>query len=102
MKRKNETGHLDALRDLQDKGYETLIRVVEIKSDDDDDEATPAKAEWAKRHFTSLNEKLLEPLPGNFPAEHKNDLKQFYTFDLLQPAGYNQWFNNLREGKIGI
>lgn len=102
LKRKGETGHLEELRNLQDQGYETLIRVVEIKSDDDDDEATPAKAEWATRHFTAVNAKLLEPLPGNFPAEHKNDIKQFYTFDLLKPAGYNQWFNNLRAGKIGI
>ena len=102
LKRKDETGHLEELRNLQDQGYETLIRVVEIKSDDDDDEATPAKAEWAARHFTAVNAKLLEPLPGNFPAEHKNDIKQFYTFDLLKPAGYNQWFNNLRAGKIGI
>jgi len=100
LKRKGETAHLEALRDLQDKGYETLIRVVEIKSDDDDDEATPAKAEWAQRHFTAVNAKLLEPLPGNFPAEHKNDIKQFYTFDLLKPAGYNKWFENLRAGKI--
>ncbi|MBW6485000.1 MAG: DEAD/DEAH box helicase family protein [Syntrophobacterales bacterium] len=100
LKRKGETGHLEALRDLQDKGYETLIRVVEIKSDEDDDEATPAKAEWAKRHFASLNEKLLEPLPGNFSAEHKNDIKQFYTFDLLKPAGYAKWFDNLRIGRI--
>jgi len=102
LKRKGEAGHLEELRNLQDQGYETLIRVVEIKSDDDDDEATPAKAEWATRHFTAVNSKLLEPLPGNFPAEHKNDIKQFYTFDLLKPADYNQWFNNLRAGKISI
>jgi type III restriction enzyme len=100
LKRKGETDHLEALRDLQDKGYETLIRVVEIKSDDDDDEATPAKAEWAQRHFAAVNAKLLEPLPGNFPSEHKNDIKQFYTFDLLKPAGYVKWFDHLRAGKI--
>ncbi|HAR49070.1 hypothetical protein ER57_16185 [Smithella sp. SCADC] len=100
LKRKGETGHLEELRNLQDKGYETLIRVVEIKSDDDDDEATPAKAEWAQRHFAAVNVKLLEPLPGNFPAEHKNDIKQFYAFDLLKPEGYNKWFEYLRAGKI--
>jgi len=72
---------------------------VEIKADEDDDEATPAKAEWAKKHFADLNAKLLEPLPGNFPSEHKNSIKQFYTFDLLKPAGYEKWFENLRTGK---
>lgn len=102
LKRKGEADHLEELRNLQDQGYETLIRVVEIKSDEDEDEATPAKAEWAQRHFAAVNVKLLEPLPGNFPAEHKNDIKQFYTFDLLKPAGYVKWFNQLRAGKIPI
>ena len=85
---------------MQDKGYETLVRAVEIKSDDDDDEATPAKAEWARAHFEAVNAKLLEPLPGNFDKEYKQDIKQFYTFDLLTPEGYVKWFENLREGKI--
>jgi len=102
LKRKGETAHLLELRDLQDKGYETLIRVVEIKADDDDDEATPAKAEWAKAHFELVNGKLLEALPGNFPPESRNDIKQFYTFDLLKPAGYNKWFEYLRSGKMTI
>ena len=100
LKKKGEVNYLDALRELQDNGYETIIRAVEIKSDDDDDEATPAKAEWAEAHFKSVNEKLLEPLPGNFPQEYKNDIKQFYTFDLLKPEGYVKWFGNLRAGKI--
>ena len=91
---------MEYLRNLQDKGYETIIRAVEIKSDEDDDEATPAKAEWAKAHFEAVNEKLLEPLPGNFDRQHKQDIKQFYTFDLLTPEGYVKWFENLREGKI--
>jgi len=100
LKKKAEADYLVELRDLQDKGCETLIRVVEIKSDDDQDEATPAKAEWAKAHFKSVNAKLLEPLPGNFPAEYKPDTKQFYTFDLLKPAGYVTWFGDLRVGRI--
>lgn len=39
--------HLDALRELENKGIETLISVVEIKSDEEEDESTPAKAEYA-------------------------------------------------------
>jgi len=100
LKKKDEIKNINALRELQDKGYETLVRVVEIKSDDDDDEATPAKAEWAKAHFEAVNAKLLEPLPGNFDTEYKQDIKQFYTFDLLTPKGYVKWFENLRVGKI--
>ena len=100
LKKKGEAKNIDALRELQDNGYETLVRAVEIKSDDDDDEATPAKAEWAKDHFEAVNAKLLEPLPGNFDKEYKQDIKQFYTFDLLKPEGYVKWFGNLRAGKI--
>ncbi len=98
LKKKGELKNIESLRDLQDKGYETIIRVVEIKSDEDDDEATPAKAEWAKSHFESVNAKLLEPLPGNFDKKYKTDIKQLYTFDLLKPEGYGEWFDNLKKG----
>ena len=100
LKKKGKLKNLENLRDLQDKGYETIIRVVEIKSDEDDDEATPAKAEWAKAHFESVNEKLLEPLPGNFDKKYKSEIKQFYAFDLLKPEGYVKWFKNFCEGGI--
>ncbi len=43
--------HLEELRNLQDEGIETLIKVVEIKSDEEQDEATPAKTEYARAHF---------------------------------------------------
>ena len=100
LKKKDELKNLEALKELQDKGYETIIRVVEIKSDDDDDEATPAKAERAKTHFEAVNGKLLEPLPGNFDRQYKDDIKQFYTFDLLKPDGYARWFEKLEDGKF--
>ena len=100
LKKKGEAKNIDALRELQDKGYETIVRAVEIKSDDDDDETTPAKAEWAKAHFEAVNAKLLKPLPGNFDKQYKADIKQFYTFDLLKPDGYVKWFEDLRAGKI--
>lgn len=102
LKKKNELKNIEKLRALQDKGYETIVRVVEIKSDEDDDEATPAKAEWAQTHFESVNEKLLEPLPGNFDKKYKAEIKQFYTFDLLKPEGYVKWFGNFCEGKINF
>ena len=100
LKRKGELKNLETLRDLQDNGCETIIRVVEIKSAEDDDKATPAKAEWAKAHFEAVNKKLLEPLSGNFDKQYKQDINQFYTFDLLKPDGYVKWFKDLKEGKI--
>lgn len=100
LRKKAVVDNLEHLKELQDKGFETLIRVVEIKSDEDDDEATPSKAEWAKRHFEAVNEKLLQPLPGNFEKEYKSEIKQFYTFDLLKPEGFLRWFGDLRRGII--
>ena len=50
--------HLEKLKKLQDDGIESLIKVVEIKSDEEQDEATPAKAEYAKAHFERVNSKL--------------------------------------------
>jgi len=100
LKKKGTVKYLDRLRDLQEKGIETIIRVVEIKSDEDDDEATPAKAEWAKDHFEAVNQKLQDPLPGNFDRQYVGEIKQFYTFDLLKPDGYVSWFEGLKVGKI--
>jgi len=39
--------NLEELKKLQDEGIETLIKVVEIKSEKEQDEATPAKEEYA-------------------------------------------------------
>ena len=47
--------HLEGLKELQNEGVETLIKVVEIKSDEEQDEATPAKEEYAKAHFERVN-----------------------------------------------
>ena len=92
--------NIDELRALQDRGVEELVRVVEIKSDEDDDKATPAKAEWATRHFEALNKKLREVNPVDIHEEHRPFLKQYYTFDLLRPSGYATWFADLGKGCV--
>ena len=46
---KGKQDHLEELKKLQDEGVETLIKVVEIKSDEEQDEATPAKEDM-QRH----------------------------------------------------
>lgn len=100
LKAKGETQYLDNLRGLQEKGVETIIRVVEIKSDEDDDEATPAKEARAKVHFEELNKKLSASNPVDVPNEYRVDLKQHYTFDLLKPAGYPNWFSKMINGNL--
>lgn len=100
LKNKGERDHLGKLIDLQEKGIETIIKVVEIKSDEDEDEATPAKAEKAKLHFTSLNNKLADANPQNVAKEFRSDLKQYYTFDLLKPDGFVSWFSKLKSGEL--
>lgn len=96
------TDGIDELRALQERGIEELIRVVEIKSDGDDDEATPAKAEYATAHFKALNEKLRQVNPIDVSESHRSFLKQHYTFDLLKPDGYSHWFESLISGKFFV
>lgn len=100
LKTEGKTEQLDALKQLQDSGVESIIRVVEIKSDEDEDEATPAKAEKAKVHFDSLNKKLKEANPLNVPENFRQDLKQVYIFDLLKPFDFVNWFIKLKNGEI--
>jgi type III restriction enzyme len=86
---------------LQDKGIDIIIRAVEIKSEDDDDEATPAKKRYAEEHFAILNEKLLEGgnLPAEILSEKDNHTNHLYIFDLLIPPQFDHWFKNLRRGQ---
>jgi len=91
---------LDKLKDLQEQGVEQIIRVVEIKSDEDDDKATPAKAEWAAEHFKELNTKLREANPIDIEEGQREYLKQFYAFNLLTPKEYFLWFDELSSGNI--
>jgi hypothetical protein len=100
LTKKGATDNLEKLRELQDQGIEQLIRVVEIKSDEDADEATPAKAEWAAKHFEALNTKLRETNPTDIPEEHRKFQKQYYTFDLLTPNQYNEWFKKITNGEL--
>lgn len=88
------------LRALEEEGVEYLVRVVEIKSDEDDDETIPAKAEAGLAHFNSLNQKLRETNPSSVDPVYRPYLKQHYTFDLLRPGQYQRWVGLLKEGKL--
>ena len=92
--------HLEELKKLQDEGIETLIKVVEIKSDDERDEATPAKEEYAKAHFERLNSKLSTLNLADIESQYRADARQYYTFDLLTPNQFLGWIADLKKGKI--
>jgi len=83
---------------LQNKGIKALIKVVEIKSDEDQEEVTRAKEKWAKEHFARLNERLRKTNPIDIEPDFRDYIYTYYTFDLLHPSDYHLWFNNLRKG----
>ena len=91
---------LEKLEKLKDQGINTLIRTVEIKSNDDKDETTPRKAEYARDHFQRLNTRLQNTSPGDLLSEFQGDIRQYYTFDILIPKLYDLWFNDLINGRL--
>lgn len=95
-----EGDHLERLRELEDYGVEMIIKVVEIKSDEEDDEATPAKEEHARVHFERLNRRLRDLNPFNLDSEHRPFAGQYCTFHLLTPKDFSGWFRDLKKGKL--
>lgn len=93
--------HLEELRNLQDEGIEILIKVVEIKSDEEQDEATPAKEDYAKAHFDRVNKKLNTLNLADIDSQYRANAKQYYTFDLIKPNQYHRWIADLKKGKLG-
>ena len=93
--------HLGKLKNLQDDGIECLIKVVEIKSDEEQDEATPAKGEYAKAHFERVNKKLRTVNLADIDSQYRADAKQCYTFDLLTPNKFQGWVADLKKGRLG-
>ena len=94
------SANLKKLRELQDRGIKEIIRVVEIKSDEDREEITRAKERFGTDHFESLNERLGVVNPIDLPEEFQNITAQYYTFDLLRPEMYSSWFSNLKRGIV--
>ena len=77
-----------------------IVRVVEIKSDEDQEEVTRAKDRYGKEHFERLNRVLSTTNPIDIPEECRQHMNQYYTFDLLTPERYGGWFNSLKKGNI--
>lgn len=95
---KAQSSAVSRLRYLQEKGIENIILVVEIKSDDDDSEATAAKEQFGKDHFKSLNSRLRKINPIDFPEQFRNSVSQRYVFYVLRPAQFGGWFGRLGNG----
>jgi type III restriction enzyme len=93
-----ESPAIGRLRQLEDKGIDDLILVVEIKSDDDQSEETRAKAQFAQDHFKALNQRLREVNPVDLPEPFRGSVNHQYIFYLLQPNRYPWWFSRLRDG----
>jgi len=91
-------GSIKNLHKLQDQGIKHLIRVVEIKSDEDQEDVTRAKERYGKEHFENVNRRLREINPFDLPEKFRNDACQYYTFDLLKPESYGIWFEKLKNG----
>jgi type III restriction enzyme len=91
---------LGRLHGLQNQGKKTIVRVVEIKSDEDQEEVTRAKERYGKEHFERLNGVLNTTNPIDVPEEFRPHMSQHYTFDLLTPERYGGWFNSLKKGII--
>ncbi len=92
----NPNVDLSKLQQLQDEGIKEIIRVVEIKSDEDQEEVTNAKEKYGKDHFKAVNKRLRQVNPIDLPDDFHDTTTQYYTFDLLRPEIYSIWFNNLR------
>ena len=88
------------LHELQDGGIKEIIRVVEIKSDEDQEEITRAKDKFTKEHFKNVNHRLKETNRFDLPKEFQDSKDQYYIFDLLTPETYNAWFRDLRNGAV--
>lgn len=101
IKKLQQTGSdITALRKLQDKQYEFIIKAIEIKSDNDDDETIEPKAKAGKEHFAALNRRLSDANPQDFDEESKKFLYSYYTFDLLRESDFNNFFRNLKSGGV--
>lgn len=77
-----------------------FLKVVKIKSDDEEDEATPAKAKYAKAHFERVNQKLREVNLADLEKQYRGDGRQHYALDLLRPSQFTGWIKKIKTGQL--
>ena len=96
---KEAGGDTNKLMELQDKGVEEIIYVIEIKSEEDRDEVTNAKDEAGKEHFKRVNARLERANPLNYQSAN---LRQYYIFELLRPGSYGIWRSQIEYGNLKL
>ena len=91
---------LQHLQALQDSGKKEIVLVVEIKSDEDQDEITRAKERYGQDHFVAVNKRLDMINAIDVQEDFRAHIYQHYLFSLLTPQQYAQWFGRLRSGAL--
>jgi len=74
--------NIDLLTEMEDKGVNTVIKSVEIFSDENTKDTFLGKKRDATMHFETVNKKLIE---GQLPADYVSQTSaesQYYAFDL--------------------
>lgn len=89
---------LKKIYDLQDKGIKEIILVVEIKSDEDQEDITKAKEKYGIEHFKNVNYRLRMINPFDLQKNFQDSIYQYYLFYLLRPDMYNIWFEKMKQG----
>jgi type III restriction enzyme len=95
-----EGKNIKHLQALQDQGKKEIVIVVEIKSDEDQDEVTRAKERYGQDHFHAVNKRLDTINAIDIPEDFRNHIYQHYSFFLLTPEHYSSWFGKLRSGMV--
>jgi type III restriction enzyme len=85
---------MSQLDNLEALGYTHIVRVVEIKSDDDKEPSVLAREEAAQEHFKLLNEKIIKDITVTE--------RYYYDFILLRPHAYQEWFNRIEFGQMEL
>ena len=88
------------LQALQDNHKDEIVLVVEIKSDEDQDEITRAKERYGIDHFAAVNKRLDATNAIDVSEDFRASIHQHYSFFLLTPEHYGQWFGKLHNGTL--
>ena len=99
MEKKNEKIN-NLLQDLNQKTSEDSDLIQEKNEHIEQLETQITQLEETSNESEVLNQKLKEMNIADIPKKHRPDARQHYSFDLLTPALYDQWFSGLRKGKL--
>jgi hypothetical protein len=97
----NVEGNNSSLHQLKKGGVKELILAVEIKGNDEmNEKLARAKERAGFEHFNTLTTRLLKEIKEDDSVSLENSKKQFYSFYLLHPKNYEDWFLQLKTGTL--